>query len=66
MLPGIYDTITKGYPSERLKRHISLFTPIRDEGGSIIAALLLYDFGADHQFSEILSIAVKSPNRFDT
>jgi tRNA A-37 threonylcarbamoyl transferase component Bud32 len=55
-LPTDQQTITKDYPIDPATRDITLTTPIRDERGDVMAALLVYGIGAYDRFNEMLAL----------
>ncbi len=55
-MPGIGESITKDYPLDLRQSRIGIFTPIQDDQGRNLAALLIYGLGAQRRFNEILSI----------
>jgi tRNA A-37 threonylcarbamoyl transferase component Bud32 len=55
-LPTDKQTITKGYPVDSVTLDITLTTPIRDERGDVIAALLVYGTGAYDRFNDMLAL----------
>lgn len=55
VLPNLGTTVTEGYELERGESVLSVFAPVFDDSGSVIAALMVRGFGLEEEYTGMLA-----------